>query len=285
MVAFPSQGLTTSTKLDTSYISFDSDKGVRSPRTPTYIPDFPLTGSVQPFDHAKFFTEPISDSDDTRLIPPPQHPMAWIWVCHLCHSRYALGVTRRCLVDGHYYCSGDSDKPSLRKKKKHRACSTEFDYAAWKEWGDWRHKILRAIHDERAARGCQLCDFPSQCRYAADAHPLGDAVAVIPAKGPVNEPQPKGEEVDITQSKRTANGSIDFDQILNSIFTEADEIQSAEQALEAKHNGGDKKKRGKSLHPSVEEETAREDQGLRELVARGLWSNFEDVDLEKSKID
>ena len=262
MAASTSTGRVAGTRLNTSYISFDSDRGVRSPRTPTYVPDFSSTTSVPPFDHAKFFAEPTSDTENRRSIPPPppEKPMDWMWICHLCHSRYALGVTRRCLVDGHYYCSGESDKPSLRKKKKPKACSSEFDYAAWKQWGEWRRKVLRAIHNERVFKGCEYCDFPSQCRYAADAHPLGDALKS--PKAPVSEPKAETKTKEEDASKSTANGSVDFDQILKSIFSEADSTVDAKPA-----KGASKKKRsGKSLLPSLEEEVVRDEKRLRELV-------------------
>ncbi|KAF1809009.1 hypothetical protein P152DRAFT_379577, partial [Eremomyces bilateralis CBS 781.70] len=38
------------------------------------------------------------------LSPPPQSPLQWLWQCHICKASYPLGVTRRCLVDGHYFC-------------------------------------------------------------------------------------------------------------------------------------------------------------------------------------
>src|SRR5689334_22698027 len=39
------------------------------------------------------------------LDDPPIDPVAWVWFCHLCGRRYEIGVTRRCLEDGHYFCS------------------------------------------------------------------------------------------------------------------------------------------------------------------------------------
>src|ERR1700712_5461565 len=86
-------------RLDTSYTSFEWEKGVRSPRTPTYVPDTLLAQSVRPFDHTKLFNDGTSEPENRNPLPspPPEKPMAWIWICHLCHSRYALGVTRRCL--------------------------------------------------------------------------------------------------------------------------------------------------------------------------------------------
>lgn len=35
----------------------------------------------------------------------PPSPLTWTWRCHLCYTTYRLGTTRRCLLDGHYFCS------------------------------------------------------------------------------------------------------------------------------------------------------------------------------------
>ncbi|KAE8442482.1 hypothetical protein EG329_003325 [Mollisiaceae sp. DMI_Dod_QoI] len=45
-----------------------------------------------------------------KAAPPIPHP--WIWRCHLCRTTYRLGVTSRCLRDGHYFCSVPSPPPS-----------------------------------------------------------------------------------------------------------------------------------------------------------------------------
>ncbi|KAK0122491.1 hypothetical protein ONS95_010721 [Cadophora gregata] len=55
----------------------------------------------------------VPSSTNTILIPlpppppppPPSFPFPWIWQCHLCGSVYRLGVTRRCLEDGHFFCA------------------------------------------------------------------------------------------------------------------------------------------------------------------------------------
>ncbi|KAG4427500.1 hypothetical protein IFR05_017018, partial [Cadophora sp. M221] len=89
------------------------------------------------------------------LATAPALPCPWIWRCHLCNSIYRLGVTRRCLEDGHFFCSLPSPPPSpttppsaedtivaaakrarlKRKRDKKRAgmrgCRAEFDYSAW----------------------------------------------------------------------------------------------------------------------------------------------------------
>lgn len=80
-----------------------------------------------------------------RTLPPPL-PLHWLWQCHLCNQTYALGVTRRCLEDGHFFCSGVAYTTAKRglgarkRPKKSRACASEFDYAGWAAWGAWRRK-------------------------------------------------------------------------------------------------------------------------------------------------
>lgn len=114
---------------------------------------------------------------------PPAEPLPWIWQCHVCKSRYPLSVTRRCLIDGHLYCSGQASSPqkdsAKRRKKDGQGCTSEFDYAGWAEWGNWKRKVLAlntyaqaAMDRERRVRvrnpiiwGCEGCNFPSQCRY------------------------------------------------------------------------------------------------------------------------
>jgi len=78
--------------------------------------------------------------------PPPPISLAWLWTCHICRRSYAIGVTRRCLEDGHYLCSGVTENKALSRKagrkivRQHRPCSSEFDYGAWKEYGNWRRQ-------------------------------------------------------------------------------------------------------------------------------------------------
>jgi hypothetical protein len=108
--------------------------------------------------------------------PPPANPLKWLWQCHQCSRIYALATTRRCLDDSHYFCAGTvsykrDKKTAKRKAVKSRACASEFDYAGWKAWGEWR----RNLSEERmevlqAATGCQtdcarFCDYPSECRW------------------------------------------------------------------------------------------------------------------------
>lgn len=94
------------------------------------------------------------------LPPPPSEPLAWLWQCHICNRVYRLGTTRRCLEDGHFFCSGTttvkrSRKHAGKKVVRHKACASEFDYAGWKGWGVWRRDVVRRVEraeEERRAR-------------------------------------------------------------------------------------------------------------------------------------
>jgi hypothetical protein len=78
-----------------------------------------------------------------------------------------LGATRRCLLDGHFYCSGEIDRPNLKKKKKGQSCSSEFDYIGWKATEQWKREMRKSdwFLIAREPEGCENCEFPSQCRY------------------------------------------------------------------------------------------------------------------------
>ncbi len=108
----------------------------------------------------------------------------------MCHEKYRLGVTRRCLNDGHVFCSGRTDaergssgssrtngKP--RRARRHAACESEFDYYGWRDRGNWRRAArihfdiagaLSPISEQsepaKDARNCaENCDYPSECRW------------------------------------------------------------------------------------------------------------------------
>jgi hypothetical protein len=209
-------------------------------------------------------------------------------------------VTRRCLNDGHYYCSGESQSQTQKltrgkkKKKKPKACSSEFDYAAWKQWGEWRRKVLRTLYNDRVFKGCEDCDFPSMCRYPLDTHPLGDVgTAVATETSPtvsekVEKAREKNPEMTLEQEmtnprKSTANAGVDFDQILQSILEDADTTMLDADSLKAcqadKSDQKTKKRKGKS----GESEMIAQD--LRLCDVYGLWADLEDVELEKRKTD
>jgi hypothetical protein len=159
--------------LNTSFSSPTDDGVVRSPRTPTYAPSTISFLTIPPFDPSRALV-PLFPASPVELTPPPSQPLAWVWLCHLCRTRYPLGATRRCLLDGHFYCSGETDRPNLKKKKKKQGCSSEFDYIGWKAMEQWKRKARKSEKFAIACepQGCENCEFPSQCRYAG--HNLPD---------------------------------------------------------------------------------------------------------------
>ena len=182
-----------SEKINSDFHSLMRDATIRPPLSPLISPT-----SVY------FSSDPSSISTEEESIwslppvppplpPPPNKPLAWIWQCHICKTRWPLGATRRCLLDGHYYCSGQS-QPNLKRKLKGRSCSSEFDYIGWKEIGLWRRKLLTPIP---TGRHCEFkCDFPSQCRYKA-------AGAAVPE--PAKEAIAAAKSTDQTDNSRPVN--------------------------------------------------------------------------------
>ena len=124
---------------------------------------------------------------------PPPEPLTWLWQCHMCRRSYPLGATRRCLDDGHTFCSSTTAVRgrgrNAKTTKPHRSCASEFDYRGWEAWGEWRREE-RAIYDactrsalspiqeifpvavaaamasRGASRNCWAnCDYPSECHW------------------------------------------------------------------------------------------------------------------------
>ncbi|EXJ80130.1 hypothetical protein A1O1_08272, partial [Capronia coronata CBS 617.96] len=263
-------------RLDTSYTSFRSKDGIRSPRTPTYIPDSPSSGLLTPFDHAKFL-----DKSELKPLnsPPPQTPETWVWTCHLCHSRYPLGVTRRCLVDGHYYCSGETDRPSLRKRKKPKSCSSEFDYHSWKAYGEWRRKVLRAMENPRILRGCDYCDYPSQC-LSGQAHPIAGIVSIHESKSDTASSTAVG--VRDSNSPNSPKDAVLNDILSNHKQGTDDSKGCSRRAKEATTVSMKHRKEVQGvLIPSLQEEMDKEVARLQEIVGMHVWSDMGAVELEK----
>lgn len=174
-------------KFNIDWFSFDTK--LASPKSPISSPASPTqalnlsASTASPssyFSKASFDAGAISQDLDfladtplpeVKYPSPPAKPLRWIWQCHQCSARYPLAVTRRCLADGHYYCSGNSpSQRNMKKRRKQQSCTSEFDYVAWKEWGQWRRKTmaLRAFaarEKEPKLLGCEGCSSPSQCRY------------------------------------------------------------------------------------------------------------------------
>lgn len=112
---------------------------------------------------------------------PPSPPLQWLWSCHLCHQRYPLGATRRCLHDGHVFCSGVTVSKRTGTVKKRVACASEFDYVGWKSWSEWRQDARGGKPDNDGRNGCEnSCTYPSECRWGkqlgTDSSPTGQRV-------------------------------------------------------------------------------------------------------------
>lgn len=102
--------------------------------------------------------------------PPPPTPQIWQWTCHLCKANYPLGATRRCLRDGHLFCTGSTVSKKHGVKKHHGACTSEFDYTGWRQQADWRREQL-IFPDGHPSKDCwNNCDYPSECRWASTPH-------------------------------------------------------------------------------------------------------------------
>lgn len=148
-----------------------------SPRTPL-TPPLPDRQRAQKPDRQTLSTYPASQHE------APSSPLAWMWKCHKCHHSYRLGVTRRCLEDGHHFCSGNTTMKSWRKsnssrkQRNHRACPSEFDYEGWKTIGRWRRggpkrsartrtgTAVNGLDKIRERQDCwNTCDYPSECRW------------------------------------------------------------------------------------------------------------------------
>lgn len=245
-------------RLDLGSVNITEDDDIQSPRTPIYQPISPTS----PCDPAKLFSNLIAPltpktvaPTKQTLPPPPSNPLAWVWQCHLCRSRWPIGVTRRCLVDGHFYCSGEVSQPNLKKKKEMRSCSSEFDYVGWKEWGAWKLTALKTMVNPRVPRGCEWCEFPSQCRYGpADKELIDDQPGSTPMTG-VEYSSPTAEE---DTARYYSNENFSFESILAKIEARGKSVQSKmtdfykPDLKRSKSTGDDKKTTGDKFAKSAE---------------------------------
>ena len=215
--------------LDIDSMDIADDADIRSPRTPIYQPTSSFSSSLSPFDPAKLFTSQSAPLKLTTALPmkktappPPSDPLAWVWQCHLCRSRWPLGVTRRCLIDGHFYCSGDA-QPNVKRKKRGQSCSSEFDYVGWKDWGTWRRRALKTMSNPRMPTGCERCEYPSQCRYGAEETSLiGSQPSTTPMAG-VEHTATSGEA---DKARYYSKEGVTFESILAKAEAAGKSIQS-----------------------------------------------------------
>jgi hypothetical protein len=210
-----------------------------------FSPRTPLTPLAPPKTTSRALPTP-----DPRAVP--QSPLQWLWQCHQCHRTYALGVTRRCLEDGHMFCAGSTTVKNWRKSvnprrvKKHKACSSQFDYEGWKRWGTWRrsgsfdadesdssssstttssdescgsrsHPNVFGRREEpmKKSKDCwNTCNYPSECRWGKQFG-VPTPVSVVFPTIPVNPSPPTAtattEDIPQTRSvEATKTEQTDF---------------------------------------------------------------------------
>ena len=224
--------LTARPSLDIGLIDIIDETDIRSPRTPIYLPTFPFSSILGPFDPAKLFSNlsvplaPKAIALTKKTLPPPpppSDPLAWVWQCHLCRSKWALGVTRRCLVDGHLYCSGEASQPNLKKKRKGQSCSSEFDYVGWKDWSAWKRNALKTMLNPRIPKGCEKCEFPSQCRYGPAENKLIDGQ---PGSSPMAGVEFTSTNAEEDAARYYSNENVTLDSILANAEVACNSVQS-----------------------------------------------------------
>jgi hypothetical protein len=71
-----------------------------------------------------------------------------VWRCHKCYRVYHLGVTRRCLEDGHVFCT--------LLGKARQTCTVEFDYTAWAKFNIWRREHARKRKERDKSDRCKI---------------------------------------------------------------------------------------------------------------------------------
>lgn len=110
-----------------------------------FSPLSPLLPTLRNVFNQSHTPAPISSPPTSNVAPTPDSPLPWLWACHSCYTSYPLGATRRCLDDGHTFCAGVSSvkrrgRNGVRKERRRRsrACGSEFDYTGWKAWSRWR---------------------------------------------------------------------------------------------------------------------------------------------------
>ena len=139
----------------------------RQNKSPTALFSVSSSPAFPNFGTATTSLTPRMAKCELGLPPIPGMPMPWVWTCHLCHSKYFLGVTSRCLVDGHYYCSGKATDKNTRTRHRGKLCTSDFDYLGWEKMNEWRKEVRNLMKSEGSWRsGCwNDCVFPSACRY------------------------------------------------------------------------------------------------------------------------
>lgn len=166
-----------------------------------------------------------NSSTSTRSVAEnPSHPLAWLWRCHICRKSYRLSVTRRCLSDGHHFCSGMSTcqinwRPTRGIRKK-GTCPSEFDYIGWAKYAEWRRgedSMMASpafggrsnggtgqTGNQLEKRNCwEMCDYPSQCRWGKLV-PVSPSDAVSAALDQMQGSVRQGDDISSSTSHATS---------------------------------------------------------------------------------
>jgi hypothetical protein len=161
----------------------------RPHRPAPFKPSF-LSYTSAPFSPALPLTPPINrpcspppiiqPSATTTKAHVPARPLPWLWTCHQCGTTYPLAATRRCLQDGHFFCSGSTYSTRTGRTRRHRSCSSEFDYMGWTKMAEWRLSTQSTAPITHQKDCWKNCDYPSECRWGAHDH-QGETEDSIPA--------------------------------------------------------------------------------------------------------
>lgn len=235
----PRQLTITPTPFKSSYLSI--------PPTP-FSPRLPITPPVSPPKTFPKTTATAHLQATADLLPPPTEPLPWLWQCHRCKRVYQLGVTRRCLDDGHLFCAGStvvkrSKKNNYKKVVRHQACASEFDYQGWKAWGVWRGEVKEQVRAAEAlvrveegvwfkglfgkngkgkgGKDCwNECHYPSECTWSkrfGGGIPTAGASATVPSTTTTAAKKEEKRKSSIQEEEKTTKPAISFDDILLSI--------------------------------------------------------------------
>ncbi|KAL7794262.1 hypothetical protein V8C37DRAFT_377055 [Trichoderma ceciliae] len=107
-----------------------------------------------------------SSQPSNPSLTPPCSPRAWTWKCHQCNRRYPLSCTRRCLQCSHALCFSHEDGKKKKKKreKKKSSCDTEFDFAGWQAYYEWRRELQGRNSSSRETQAGTAAETPRQDR-------------------------------------------------------------------------------------------------------------------------
>ncbi|KAJ2900626.1 hypothetical protein MKZ38_002285 [Zalerion maritima] len=118
-------------------------------------------------------SKPLPPTPSSPPPPRPRDACPWFWRCHNCGTWYRLGTTRRCLECSHIFCTSTQEPATASTSKKGRkistrrktttsssssssssssgrpaaSCRAEFDYAGWKQLGEWRREAGASDRD------------------------------------------------------------------------------------------------------------------------------------------